>query len=132
MNFRIVHNNINVFDLNRSIEFYNKALNMREVRRKVAQDESFIIVFLEDGTSGRQLELTWLRDREKPYDLGDNEIHLAVRCDNFEGARKLHEKMGCVCFENLSMGIYFISDPDGYWIEIIPERSTSNSVNPNQ
>lgn len=123
MNFKIVHNNINVFDLNCSIEFYNRALNMREIRRKVAKDESFIIVFLEDGVSGRQLELTWLRDRKKPYDLGDNEIHMAVSCDDFENARKLHDEMGCVCFENPSMGIYFISDPDGYWIEIIPERN---------
>ena len=30
--------------------------------------------------------------------------------------------MGCVCFENPAMGIYFIEDPDGYWIEIIPTR----------
>ena len=123
MNFKIVHNNINVFDLNCSIEFYKRALNMREIRRKVAKDERFIIVVLEDGVSGRQLELTWLRDRKKPYDLGDNEIHMAVSCDDFENARKLHDEMGCVCFENPSMGIYFISDPDGYWIEIIPERN---------
>ena len=31
--------------------------------------------------------------------------------------------MGCVCFENPDMGIYFIEDPDGYWIEIVPERA---------
>ena len=30
--------------------------------------------------------------------------------------------MNCVCFENESMGIYFIEDPDGYWIEIVPEK----------
>ncbi len=32
-----------------------------------------------------------------------------------------HKAMGCVCFENPAMGVYFISDPDGYWIEIVPE-----------
>ena len=32
-----------------------------------------------------------------------------------------HKAMGCICFENPAMGIYFISDPDGYWIEIVPE-----------
>jgi len=31
--------------------------------------------------------------------------------------------MGCICFENHGMGIYFIEDPDGYWIEIIPDRT---------
>jgi len=40
----------------------------------------------------------------------------------YEEAHRLHEKMGCICFENPAMGIYFIEDPDGYWLEIIPER----------
>lgn len=39
-----------------------------------------------------------------------------------EKAHALHEKLGCICYENLAMGIYFISDPDGYWIEIIPTK----------
>ena len=30
--------------------------------------------------------------------------------------------MGIICFENPKMGIYFIEDPDGYWIEIGPVR----------
>jgi lactoylglutathione lyase len=30
--------------------------------------------------------------------------------------------MGCVCYENKAMGLYFIEDPDGYWIEILPEK----------
>ena len=33
-----------------------------------------------------------------------------------------HEEMGCICFENPEMGIYFITDPDGYWLEIVPVR----------
>jgi len=38
-------------------------------------------------------------------------------------ALQRHREMGCVCFENPEMGIYFITDPDGYWIEIIPVES---------
>ena len=69
------------------------------------------------------LELTWLRDWEKDhYDLGDNEIHLAFTTDDMEASHKKHEEMGCICFENLAMGIYFITDPDGYWLEIVPEK----------
>lgn len=30
--------------------------------------------------------------------------------------------MGCIAFENHDMGIYFITDPDGYWLEILPEK----------
>lgn len=70
-----------------------------------------------------ELELTWLRDWEKDhYDLGDNEIHLAFTTDDMEASHKKHEEMGCICFENPAMGIYFINDPDGYWLEIVPEK----------
>ena len=122
MQFRMVHNNLNVLNLEKSLKFYADAFGMKEVRRINAKDESFIIVYLEDGASAHQLELTWLRDRTEPYDLGDNEIHLAFRVDDYEGAHALHEKMGCICFENPKMGIYFVTDPDGYWLEVIPER----------
>ena len=122
MQFRMVHNNLNVLDLEKSLKFYADAFGMKEVRRINAKDDSFIIVYLEDGASVHQLELTWLRDRKEPYDLGDNEIHLAFRVDDYEGAHALHEKMGCICFENPKMGIYFVTDPDGYWLEVIPER----------
>ena len=122
MKFQMIHNNFNVLDLEKSLKFYADAFGMKEVRRINAKDESFIIVYLEDGASAHQLELTWLRDRKAPYDLGDNEIHLAFRVDDYEGAHALHEKMGCICFENPKMGIYFVTDPDGYWLEVIPER----------
>ena len=118
--FRFVHNNINVLDLEKSIEFYKQALNLTVMRRKTAEDRSYELVFLGDSTTDHQLELTWLRDRSNPYDLGDNEIHLAFKTDDMDGAHKLHSEMGCICYENKKMGIYFISDPDGYWLEIIP------------
>jgi lactoylglutathione lyase len=93
-----------------------------EVRKREAADGSFILVFLGDGETGHQLELTWLRDRKAPYNLGDNEFHLALVVDDFAAAHALHEKMGCICYENEKMGIYFIHDPDDYWIEIVPVR----------
>ena len=121
MYFRFAHNNINVCNLDESIAFYEKALGLREIRRKEAADGSFILVYLSDGTSEHQLELTWLRDHTDPYNLGENEIHIAFRTDDMEAAHRLHSEMGCICYENKAMGIYFISDPDGYWLEIIPK-----------
>jgi len=120
--FKFVHNNINVKDLAKSIEFYDKALGLKEVRRIEPADGSFIIVYLSDNQTTHQLELTWLRDWDRPYNLGDNEFHLAFRTDDFDQAHKLHEEMGCICYENPHMGIYFISDPDGYWLEVLPSR----------
>ena len=87
MKFQFVHYNYNVVDLERSIQFYEEALGLKEVRRKEAEDGSFILVYMGDGATGFTLELTWLRDWEKDhYDLGDNEIHLAFSVDDMEAA----------------------------------------------
>ncbi|MEE1312138.1 MAG: VOC family protein [Lachnospiraceae bacterium] len=121
--FQFNHFNFNVLDLDKSLAFYKEALGLDVVREIVASDNSFILKYLSDGTSDFQLELTWLRDRKEPYNLGDLEYHLAFTTDDFEASHKKHEKMGCICFENPSMGIYFITDPDGYWIEIVPAKN---------
>jgi len=120
--FAFNHFNFNVLDLERSLKFYDEALGLRPVREKNAEDGSFRIVFLGDSVTGFQLELTWMTERTEPYDLGEQEFHLAMKTENMQAAHALHEKMGCICFENPKMGIYFIEDPDGYWIEIIPLR----------
>jgi lactoylglutathione lyase len=122
MRFTFAHNNFNVLDLERSLRFYKGALGLEEVRSVTPADGSFILVFLGDGATPHRLELTWLRDRKEPYALGDNEIHLAFIVDDYDSAFKRHKEMGVVCYENAAMGIYFIEDPDGYWIEIVPER----------
>lgn len=122
MKFTFAHNNLNVLNLEKSLDFYKEALGLSEIRRREAADGSFILVFLSDGTTSHQLELTWLKDWDKPYDLGDNEFHLAFVVDDFEAAYAHHSEMGCICYENKAMGIYFIEDPDGYWLEIVPKR----------
>lgn len=119
MKFKMVHENYNVMDLERSMAFYEKALGLTEKRRITADDDSFIIVYVGNETSDFELELTWLRDRKEPYSLGDEEFHLAFEAPDFEAAHALHKEMDCICFENEAMGIYFIKDPDGYWLEII-------------
>ena len=117
----MVHVNWNVSDLEASMAFYEKALGLTEKRRKTAEDGSFILVYLTDGTSDFELELTWLAEHPQKYDLGEEEFHLAFHVDDFEAAHALHEEMGFIAFENHDMGIYFITDPDGYWLEVIPE-----------
>ncbi|MEN9918189.1 MAG: hypothetical protein RL662_625 [Bacteroidota bacterium] len=117
------HFNINVTDLDRSIAFYDKALGLKELRRKEAADGSFVLVYLTDGVSPFSLELTWLRDHPQSYQLGENESHLCFRLEgNYDEVRQYHKDMNCVCYENHSMGLYFINDPDNYWIEILPVK----------
>ena len=122
--FTFNHFNFNVKNLEESLKFYHDALGLEEISRNDQPD--FTIVFLGDGKTGFRLELTYMKDRTKPYDLGEQEYHLALTADNFEKAHAYHKKNGCkkngwICFENTAMGIYFLEDPDGYWIEIVPD-----------
>ncbi len=118
MKFTFYHNNINVSDLEKSVAFYKEALGLTVSREVEAEDGSFKLVFLGDNATPHLLELTWLKNMDRPYDLGDNEFHLAMRVDDIDAALAHHKKMGSVCFENTEMGVYFINDPDGYWTEI--------------
>ena len=120
MKFHPVHENYNVTDLPRSIAFYEAALSLHETRRIAPEDGSFIICYLTDEDGQFLLELTWLRDHPQAYDLGENEFHLAFATPDMAAAHEKHAAMGCICFENPDMGIYFIEDPDGYWLEIVP------------
>ena len=122
MEFKFIHTNYNVKDLDKSMAFYEEALGLKETRRNAPEDGRFIIVYLGDGKTPFELELTYLRDWDRPYNLGDNEFHLAFRVDDYEAAYEKHKQMGCNCYENPAMGIYFISDPDGYWLEVVPTR----------
>lgn len=114
----MIHQNFNVKNLEESLAFYAEALGLHEVRR--INNENFIIVYVASEANDFQLELTWLKDHPQAYDLGECEFHLAFKAEDFDAAYKKHTEMGCICFENKEMGIYFIEDPDGYWLEILP------------
>lgn len=117
------HFNINVTDLQRSIDFYEKALGLRPCGKIEGPEGAFVIVYLADAETGFRLELTWLRDHPQSYDLGECEFHLCVRVPgDYDTTRAYHKEMGCVCYENHDMGLYFINDPDGYWIEVLPKE----------
>jgi lactoylglutathione lyase len=117
---KFAHFNFNVLDLEKSLAFYKEALGLEPVRTKEAEDGSFTLVYLGDKTTDFTLELTYLKERKEAYNLGECEFHLAFETDDYEGFHKKHQEMGCIVFENQAMGIYFITDPDGYWIEIVP------------
>jgi lactoylglutathione lyase len=124
MEFRLYHSSINVFDLEKSLAFYEEALGLGVVRSIDGHDGSFKLRFLGNSTDDFQLELTWLAERTTPYNLGDKEFHYGFRVkrQDYETALAHHKEMGCVVLVNEEMGIYFIEDPDGYWLEIVPTR----------
>lgn len=116
------HFNFNVLDIEKSLEFYDKALGLKPVSTKELGDHYARLVYLGDGHTDFTIELTYLYDRTEPYDLGECEFHLAFRTDEYDRLHELHSEMGVIAFENPEVGVYFITDPDGYWIEILPER----------
>lgn len=121
---RFDHFNINVTNLDRSLRFYEQALGLSEQSRKTADDGSYVLVYLADGQSAFRLELTWLRDHDGAYELGENESHLCVRVEgDYERIRAYHRERGWICYENYEMGLYFIHDPDDYWIEVLPVKN---------
>ena len=124
MQFKMAHTNINVLDLERSIAFYREALGLQIARTYDSPDGEFKLVYLTDAADTYQIELTWLKERSEPYQHGDNELHIAFVTDDFQAAYAMHAKMGCICYENTEMGIYFIQDPDGYWLEVVPEKKS--------
>lgn len=117
------HCNFNVTDLDRSIRFYKEALGLEKVGEINHPDGAFKIVYLSALGESFKLELTWLRDHPQPYELGENESHLAMRVEgDYDKIREYHRQMGCICYENFEMGLYFIHDPDDYWIEILKAK----------
>ena len=120
MAFTFTHVNFNVLDLARSMDFYERAFGFREKRRLEA--DGFTLVYLWDGATEFELELTYLDARTEPYNLGEKEFHLALHTDDYEEVRAKHAEMGIICYENPEMGIYFVEDPDGYWIEVLPKN----------
>ncbi len=122
MKTKMVHECIHVLDLEKSLAFYEKALGLTVQDRMGPEDGSWENVFIGNDGSDFQMELTWNRGRVEPYNNGGRDTHLAFEVDDMEAARALHEEMGCICFVNERMGIYFIEDPDGCWLEIVPAK----------
>jgi lactoylglutathione lyase len=123
MKAKMIHENLHVLDLDASLAFYRDALGLEKVRHVGPEDGSWSLSYLANDTTDFELELTWNNGRVEPYNNGSDDTHLAFEVDDFEAAHALHEQMGCIVYENLDMGIYFIADPDGCWLEILPSKS---------
>ena len=122
MTARFVHRCTHVLDKERTIAFYREALGFEVVRESGPEDGSWSNTFMAAPGCPFELELTWNRGRTEPYENGGMDCHIAFRVDDFERYHALHERMGCIQKENPKMGLYFIVDPDGQRIEILPEQ----------
>ena len=122
MKARFIHRCTHVLDKEKTKAFYERALGFHVVREMGPEVGSWTNTFMENDDSPFQIELTWNRGQVEPYENGGKDTHIAFEVDDYDAYHALHEEMGCIIRENPVMGLYFIVDPDGQWIEILPER----------
>ena len=124
MSVEMLHTCIRVKDLDKSLNFYKEALGFVETRRKKFPENKFALVYLSNKIGGYELELTYNYDTEKPYDLGNGFSHTAVGVENLEEMREKHISLGYEVTDLKGLPgekpkYYFVTDPDGYKIEVI-------------
>ncbi len=120
---KMAHTCVRVKDLDASVKFYQEAFGFEESRRRDFPDSKFTLVYLTLTGDDYELELTYNYDHAA-YDLGDGYGHIAIRSENIE---KLHQEQKAKGFNVTDMkglpgtdpSYYFITDPDGYKIEVI-------------
>lgn len=116
---------IRVLNEARSVEFYEKAFGLRVVERR--DFESFTLIYLRNDLNDFELELTVNKDQSEPYDLGNGYGHVALVVDDLESEHQRLVESGYaprkpVDFNHdgrLLARFFFISDPDGYEIEVL-------------
>lgn len=122
---KIIHTMLRVLQEERSVSFYNDALNLTVSDRFAF--EGFTLVYLRNRENDIEIELTINHERTQAYDLGDGYGHIAVAVDDLDAA---HARMTRVGVDpapikeffrkgSLMARFFFIQDPDGYKIEIL-------------
>lgn len=127
MAVKMLHTCIRVMDLEKSLKFYREALGLVETRRKDFPEHKFTLVYLSNEIGGYEIELTYNYHPEKPYELGNGFSHIAVGVDDLEGEREKHKTLGYEVtplkgLPGQKPGYYFVTDPDGYKVEVIRNK----------
>lgn len=125
---KAIHMMIRVADERRSVEFYEAAFGLKIAERLGFQD--FTLIYLRNPEADFELELTVNHDRKEPYALGDGYGHLAFCVDDLDETRARFEKLGLnpnpikeMSHDGAPLArFFFVSDPDGYKIEVLQRR----------
>ena len=121
---KLIHSMIRVLDLDRSVRFYKEGFGLEESHR--LEFPSFKLLYLRDPESGSELELTWNQGQTEPYTHGSGYGHVAFCVDDIAAHRQMMQRYGYAPGEvksltapNGSARFYFITDPDGYKVEVL-------------
>lgn len=122
---KMIHSMIRVLEETRSVSFYTKAFGLEIADR--LDFETFTLIYLSNSESEFELELTVNKGREEAYDLGNGYGHLAVSVSDLDAEHQRLTDLGfnpnkIVEFNRdgvLIARFFFITDPDGYKIEVL-------------
>ena len=127
---RILHTMLRVGDLQRAIDFYTKVLGMNLLRTTERPEQKYSLAFVGYGTNPEhaELELTYNHGVDK-YEMGGAFGHIAIgvpdvyaSCDKIRAAGgNITREPGPVKGGNTV--IAFVTDPDGYKIELIERKA---------
>jgi lactoylglutathione lyase len=125
---KAVHTMIRVFDLDASIDFYKKALDLDVADR--FDFEGFTLVYLRNGENDFEIELTHNHGQDRPYTHGDGYGHIAVAVDDLDSENARFAGLGLNPqpikeFNRdgaLMARFFFVQDPDGYKIEVLQKH----------
>lgn len=127
MTVKMLHTCIRVKDLEKSLKFYREALGLIKTGEKNFPEQKFSLVYLSNEVGGYEIELTYNYDVEQPYEIGNGFSHLAVGADNIEEMREKHIALGYEVtplkgLPGEAPRYYFVTDPDGYRVEVIRNK----------
>ena len=122
---KAIHAMIRVLDLERSIDFYDKAFGL-----KVADHfdfDGFALVYLRNDENDFEIELTLNKGESEPYTHGSGYGHVAVCVDDAKAEHHRFEELGLEPNDvkefhrdgALMARFFFVQDPDGYKIEVL-------------
>ena len=122
---KAIHTMIRVLELDRSIDFYQRAFGLGIAERLDFDD--FSLVYLKNAENDFEIELTWNRDQTAPYSHGDGYGHVAVVVDNLAAEHARFEREGLnpnpvkeFHRENALLArFFFVQDPDGDKMEVL-------------
>lgn len=123
---KFVHLCIRVLDVEKSIKFYQDALNLQVSRDRDFPEGKFRLVYMRSEINDFEIELTYNYDQEEPYTVGDGYSHVAVTVPDLKALHVYHQEQGYTVSDlkaltSSSSGYYFLTDPDGYRVEVIQE-----------
>lgn len=132
---RLLHTMLRVGDLQRSIDFYTQVLGMQLLRTSENTEYKYSLAFVgyEGNPAQAEIELTYNWDTES-YDMGTAYGHIALGVPDAHAAcEKIKATGGNVTREagpvkGGSTVIAFVTDPDGYKIELIERAEGASGV----